>query len=66
MLTLFITMFHSLASILFPTLARKTSKHSHFNLFNVCVINASDTEFRLFLALGNKMDKASLAICTSK
>ena len=55
MVTLFDTMFYSLASILFPnTLARKTSKHFHLNLFNTYVSNACDTEFRLSLALGNE------------
>ena len=52
-------MFYGLASILFPTLACETS--SHFNPLNIYIGNASDTEFRLSVALGNEMNLASLA-----
>ena len=55
----FITTSYSLASILFHTLAQETSKHAHYNPLSVSVSNASDTEFRLFLALGNEIDMAS-------
>ena len=53
-------------TVLYDTLAHKTSKHSHFNPFNICASNASDREFRLSLALGNEMDKAGLIVFTSK
>ena len=66
MLTLFITMFYSLASILFPTLARKTSKHSHFDPLNVFLSNTSGTESHLSLAHNTEIDMASLTIFTSK
>ena len=48
---------YSLASIIFPIhwLARLHSKNSHFNPFHIFVSNATDMEFRLFLALGNEM-----------
>ena len=45
--------------VLFPTLARETSKHSHFNLLNVCVSNTKDTEFRLSIALRDEIDIAN-------
>ena len=55
----FITTSYSLASILFHTLAQETSKHGHYNPLSVSVSNASDTEFRLSLALGNEVETAS-------
>ena len=33
-------------------------------VLHVCVSNASDTEFHLFIALGNEIDMASLTIDT--
>ena len=59
-------MFYPLASILFPTVACETGKHSTFRYTYVCVSNASDTEFRLSIALGNEMDLSSLKLLISK
>ena len=61
-------MFYPFASSLFPTLACETSKHCTLILtvFHVCISNASNTEFHLFIALGNEMDMASLTLSISK
>ena len=52
-----------LASILFLILTHETTKHFTFQL---CVSNASDKEFRLSIALGNKLKMASLTSFKSK
>ena len=58
-------MFYLLASILFSTVACKTSNPCTLNAFHVCISSASDTEFRLSIALGNEMDLASLTLLIS-
>ena len=35
-------------------------------VLHVCISNGSDTEFRLFIALGNEMDMTSLMVVISK
>ena len=36
------------------------------DVFHVCLSNASDTEFRLSIALGKEMDTTSLTLLISK
>ena len=62
-------MLYPLASTLFPTLACESSKHSACKCATYVYVrasNASNTEFRLSIALGNKMDMASLIVLHSK
>ena len=59
-------MFYLLTRILFSTVASRLVILAHLNAFHVCVSNASDTEFRLSIALGNEMDMASLSLLISK
>ena len=58
-------MFYPLASSLFPTLACETCTLI-LTVFHVCISNASNTEFHLFIALGNEMDMASSTLSISK
>ena len=59
-------MFYPLASILSPLWLERLVNIAHLNALHECVSNPSNTEFRLSIAHGNKMDMASSTFLISK
>ena len=59
-------MFYLLASILSSLWLVRLIILAHLIAFHVCISNASDTEFRLSIALGNEIDLANLTLLISK
>ena len=59
-------MSYPLASILSPLRLERLVNIAHLNALHECGSNASNTEFRLSIALGNEMDMASSTFLISK